>query len=235
MGLPVPKPKPTVLLTRPRAQSESFAQDLRANGFDGKILISPLMQIEPTGAVVDLEQVDGVIFTSRNAVEFAPNGAKQAWCVGEKTVEVAQRKGWQTISADGDVDALLQQILASRPTGKLLHLRGEHSRGAVTQRLRDAGYAAEELVVYRQAALTLSGEARERLSGESPVIVPLFSPRSAALFVNSGPFVAPIWGVAMSKAVADEMKSNAPDKLLVAKAPKAELMRKSVLSLVKPA
>ncbi len=235
MGLPVPKPKPSVLLTRPRAQSERFAQDLRGQGFSGEIVISPLLKIKATGQITGLEQAAGVIFTSRNAVECLPAMSKTAWCVGRKTAERARQKGWDAKSADGDVETLFQLILRAKPQGRLVHLRGTHSRGALVARLQDSGFDAEEMVVYQQLFQPLNSKALSLLSGETPVIVPLFSPRSAALFAKSAPFAAPVYGVAMSEAVRQEMQDVTTRQMLVAAAPNAVSMQKSVLSLTEAA
>lgn len=232
MGLPLPKPLPSLLLTRPQAQSELFAGALREAGFDGETVISPLIQIEATGAMVDPEGCDAAIFTSRNAVDHAPKLARPAWCVGDKTAEYAKSFGWQAISASGDVDDLVKAILAEAPQGRLMHFRGEHSRGQVASRLTQTGLNAEEHVVYRQLALPLSDAAKTLLSGNNPVIVPLFSPRSAAQFAKGAPAGAKIWGIAMSKAVADEMANLGCERLLISAAPTAKSMQDSILSLI---
>lgn len=232
MGLPVPKPKPTLLLTRPLAQSEQFAQMLRGRGYDGAIVISPLLQIEGTGVQPNLDDVEGVIFTSRNAIDFVAAAKKPAWCVGEKTAEAAGAAGWDAISADGDADALVAAILAANLSGKLAHVRGEHSRGDVAHRLIQAGTETVECVVYRQSPLDLTAEAYAALSGETPVIVPLFSPRSAGLFANKGKFNAPLYVVVMSEAVAQSLDKVGEERVIVTRRPTAASMLESILSLI---
>lgn len=230
MGLPVPKPKPTVLLTRPLAQSKQFAQDLRADGFSGEIVISPLLTIKPVEFAVDTSAMAGAIFTSRNAIDFAPEAKRPAWCVGEKTAEKARDHGWHAISADGDVETLRDEMIKAQPAGKWVHFRGAHSRGNLADKLNEAGINTEEKVVYDQIANPLSEDAKNLLSGEMPVIVPLFSPRSARLFADAAPFKAPIWVVAMSDAVARNVKKIKTEHLIVSPKATAKAMLSAVLT-----
>ena len=60
---------PTIIITRPKAQAERFANDLQdAYGADLPILIAPLMRIDPVDPSGSLGSPDHVIFTSANAV-----------------------------------------------------------------------------------------------------------------------------------------------------------------------
>ena len=60
----------TLLLTRPRAQSQAFAEVLAAR-LPGRFrpVISPLLEIVPLPAPLDLDGLQGLIFTSANGVE----------------------------------------------------------------------------------------------------------------------------------------------------------------------
>ena len=127
MGLPVPKPSPTILLTRPQAQSEQFAAALRDRELRNVIVISPLLEILPTGNGEKLDSFEEAIFTSRNALDFVPAAQKRAWCVGDKTAEKARALGWDAVSADGNVDDLAAAIVAANPAAPLMHFHGEHS------------------------------------------------------------------------------------------------------------
>ena len=77
----------TLLLTRPRAQSEAFAEVLAAE-LPGRFraVVSPILEIVPVAAALDLDGLQGLIFTSANGVEqFAartPERSLTAWCVG---------------------------------------------------------------------------------------------------------------------------------------------------------
>ena len=185
-----------VLLTRPQAASEDFAARLPAGI---KTLISPVLQIQHRSEKPDLTGIDALAFTSRNGVEaFAatrPPTNIRAFCVGDATAELARGAGLDAISAQGDVEALLALITKQKPSN-LLHIRGAHSRGDLTARLTQAGLNARDHVLYDQLQMPLNAEARALLFGPDTVIMPLFSPRSAALVAQqlSGSSRGPMTG-----------------------------------------
>lgn len=220
-----------VLVTRPIAEAQAFVLDLgRRFGPGVRPILAPLMATDHLTPVLPPGPFAGVIFTSAAAVEAAlrmgadlPN---DAWCVGRKTADRATAAGFRAHSADGDADALVMTILADKPQGRLLHLRGEEVRGAVAERLISAGIETVSAVVYRQAAQPLSAEGAAVLACEGPVILPLFSPRSAALFRAAMPrnSLATLILVAMSGTVADAARPIPHLVLFTAAEPTAKAM-----------
>ena len=205
----VPDPVP-VLLTRPEPDATAFARLLTAEfGARVRPVVAPLMAVEHLTRHLPEGAFDAVIFTSSAGVaaakELQPLLPKKAWCVGAKTARQATAAGWEAITGGGDADALVRAILTAQPRGRLLHLRGEDTRGAVAERLSSAGLETESLIVYRQVPQPLTREASELLQSSGVVIVPLFSPRSAQLFAEALPtgHAATLWLVGMSPAVAD--------------------------------
>lgn len=196
----------TLLLTRPLASSRRFAVQLRDRFGDLSVVISPLMRIEPVGTVPDLAGIRAVIFTSRNAVDAAgPGNGLPCYAVGAATAAAARAAGFDPIAVAEDANSLFQRILADRPAGALLHLRGRHARGHLAERLNGAGIEAREAVVYEQLETPLSEAAKALLRGATPVIVPLFSPRSAKIFARQHRGEAPLLIAAMSDAVTDAL------------------------------
>ncbi|MFO1208171.1 MAG: uroporphyrinogen-III synthase [Amaricoccus sp.] len=179
----------TLLLTRPRAQSEAFAREVEAR-MPGRFVavVAPVIAIAPVAAEVELEGVGGLVFTSANGVErFAALTAERglpAWCVGAMTAAAARRAGFAARSAGGDVEALAAMLAAEHRAeeGVLLHVRGRHAAGDLLGRLAAAGVAARAAEVYEQAPVPLPGEARALLAGGRADVVAFFSPRSAAAF-----------------------------------------------------
>ncbi len=171
---------PTLVLTRPEAQSRALAAELAAElGPNIPIVISPVLEIEGTGTAVDLSGYAGVILTSANAVRFAPDLAGiRAYCVGERTAEAARNAGADVKLVAQNADDLVARL---KGPGPLIHLRGEYARGQIADRLKSAGIDTHEAVIYRQNDCPLSEEARELIEGETAVILPLYSPRSAEL------------------------------------------------------
>lgn len=223
---------PSILLTRPRADAQGFAELLRAQGVTAPIEMSPIVEIVTTDAFVDFEGVSGVVFSSRNAVASVPGQDLPAWCVGTATAEVARAKGWHAAAADGDAEALYGRVLADAPEGPLLHIRGEIARGDLAARLTQAGIETRDMIVYRQESRPLSEVANVLLSQANPVIVPLFSPNAAVQFAAQGPFKAPILIVAMSEAVAQEMGELPRETLVLAEKKEAAAMANAIIGLL---
>ena len=229
-----------VLLTRPEAQARAFAADL-ATHFGNRLrpVIAPMMAVQQLTPTLPSGPFSGVIFTSSAGVEAAvhlPDPLPRlAWCVGRATARQAERAGFQAHDGGGDADALVAAILADPPPGALLHLRGEDTRGNVAERLNSAGLETVSIVVYRQMAQPLTGEAMALLRQPGPVILPLFSPRSAELMAKAAPSVlADLHLVAMSTAVADAALAIAHRSLHIAARPEAAAMLDGVgLALTK--
>ena len=237
--VPQSRPMP-LLLTRPAEQSERFAAMVAARmpgQFDP--ILTPLMA--PAFLSPDIPDLpwSSVIFTSETGVEAALRLAKpgqifprRAWCVGDRTTDVARSAGFDAVSAQGDAEALIALVLASHDQGPLLHLRGRDARGDIAPRLAAQGRPAHGAIVYAQDPQPLTPAARIALDGSTPVVVPLFSPRSAALFAGQGPFSAPLCITAISEATARAAASLAPHRISVAERPDAEAMVAAVETIV---
>ncbi len=227
----MPPSRPAILLTRPRQQAERLARSLRKRlGHRAEILISPLLEIEFIPDNAPLPDAAQLIFTSENGVSaFArehPGEKRVAWCVGPRTGEAAKAAGLSVRIGAGNAERLAEDIIAAEPGGPLIHYRGEHVRGDIAARLRAAGLEAQARIVYRQKPLPLTPEARRLIGGERLVLVPLFSPRSAALFVREAGHAEQksIHMIAMSRNVANVVKDAGLDVAAIATEPDAEAM-----------
>lgn len=192
---------PVVLITRPEAAARRFAAQVEALGL--RHVIAPLLRIAPVSHDAQaVREARGLVFTSENGVRFAGQGnGRPAWCVGPRTAEAARAAGYDVTEGPGDAAGLIPLI------GDLgrgwLHPHGAH----VAARLPVPG-----VVVYDQLPLPLSPEAGVLLQGASPVILPIFSPRSARLAAGAveaarGPAGAPIWTVPISAAAEAEWRA----------------------------
>ncbi len=215
----------TLLLTRPLPQSERFAAMVGETLPDLPVVISPILRIVPADTP-ELRDGEDVILTSANALGVIdPNllTGRTAYCVGDRTAEAAKAAGMHAVSADGDADALVR-LLQSIPVAEpLVHLRGRHSRGDVAGSLVRAGLDVREIVVYDQQPASLTPEARVLLNKTAPVILPLFSARSAALLSEAAcDSRAALAVIAISKVAASAWNGPIPARLVVAARPKAE-------------
>ncbi|AZY94954.1 uroporphyrinogen-III synthase [Paracoccus sp. S4493] len=184
-----PAPRPILLMTRPGDDSERTAARIGAD-----VIVAPILQIVPVdhdGAA--LARAPGLVFTSAHAVASAgPGRGRPAICVGERTGQVARDAGFAVIQGAGTADSLVPLIAASPVP--LVHPHGRH----LAQRLAVPG-----IVVYDQRPQPLTARARAALMGARPVVVPVYSPRSARLLAGMAAGArAPLWLVAISDAAA---------------------------------
>jgi uroporphyrinogen-III synthase len=178
----VTETRPTILLTRPEAQSRELATRLKAQ-IDVPILVSPILEIVPVSFTLPVTP-RFLILTSAHAAEGARSAGLSglpAFCVGDRTAEAAAAAGLLPRSAGGDADALLALLKDAQPDGPGLYLRGRHAASDLEKDLAQAGIDTHSVVAYDQLPRPLSPEARAALHGTVPVILPVFSPRSARL------------------------------------------------------
>lgn len=177
--------EPICLLTRPTPQSQAFAARLP----ELDCVISAILRITPLE--FDRDQVTkarGFVFTSVNSVPLAgPALGRRAFCVGPGTAEAAAQAGFVVTVGPGDAEGLIPMLT---DCAGFLHLHGRH----IARELPVPGIA-----VYDQLAQDLSDEALDVLAGTRPVILPLFSPRSAELVSQAVIGAqAPLWTVSIS-------------------------------------
>lgn len=234
----MPATGPSILLTRPAARSESFARALRDRfGDDLNIVIAPVMRIE--SCVGDAPFPDGhaAVFTSVSAVaamrDHMPATATGAFCVGPATTQAARDAGWDAICAGQDADALVARLLRDRPARPLIHLHGEHARGRIAARLSAANVRCEERIIYRQIEEPLTVSAQNLLKTASPVIIPLFSPRSAALLLARLPGqTGTLWLATLSVAVTQAWGTGPQARLTQAETPDLKGMLAALSPLI---
>ncbi|MFE3836734.1 uroporphyrinogen-III synthase [Pseudogemmobacter sonorensis] len=223
-------PRPVVLLTRPAAQSARFAEALRARfGPDLAILISPLMETEALAPTLPPGPFAALILTSETgaaaACRLRAEGAElpgPAFCVGTRTAHAA--RGFQAVAAAGDATDLARLILSRPDPGPLLHLHGI-DRAADMARLLP-GRKVRSCAVYAQRARGFDAPVLDLLARPGPVLVPLFSPRSARLFAAAlppGPG-ADLRPVAISANARDALPAPMALRTRIAARPDAEAM-----------
>ncbi|SIO20616.1 uroporphyrinogen-III synthase [Vannielia litorea] len=218
-----------VLLTRPQRGNAEFGKALRETLGEVEIIENPLMEIVPLRPEALPGPEDAVIFTSVNGVEvcsaWQAGAGRRAWCVGARTAEAAQAAGFDAVAGGGTVQELPGLIHRAPPTGLLWHLHGVHRRGNLAAALAELGHGCRSEAIYDQRALPLSTAVAARIGSGAPIVVPLFSPRTAGLLAaevkNLG---ANLRVVALSGAVAAEW----PGAAVVADSPDAAAMLEAV-------
>ena len=157
-----------VLVTRPRAQSESFGEALHAAGFEP--IYFPVIEIRPIEnsaeldqALKDLAKYDWIVFTSANAVDKVfKQGRSQGSplpriaAIGPKTADALRKR-------DIEPDFIPEEYVAESILPGLGDLKGrrvllpraEIARKELPEAILKAGGIAHEIIVYQ----TLPAEA----------------------------------------------------------------------------
>lgn len=178
-----------------------------------RFLDAPLPQMAYRTLILTSETGVEAAVRLRDAGNVLPD---RAICVGDRTAAAAREAGMDAQSAQGDAEALIELVMSAEDTGPYLHLRGREARGDIAPRLAARGRTAESVIVYEQVSEKLTEEAMDTLSGDDPVLIPLFSPRSSLLLAQQGHFQAPLFVIAMSPAVAAAALDLAPARVEVA-------------------
>lgn len=205
-----PSPEPALLLTRPQEASERFVAALAMP--DVRTIISPIMRITGTQPNQDTPNPGTLIFTSEHAVHFYQGPwPRDIFVVGQRTAKALETQGRRVNAVFHTATTLLNDL--PEPLAQpIVHVRGAHIAVDIAQTLRDRGHSAHAQTVYDQIAQPLSNASQKLLLGEQPVVVPLFSPRSAALLLSELDRIggrAPVVLVAMSQAIAQAMGKKA--------------------------
>lgn len=208
---------PLCLLTRPLAQSQAFAAELPSV----ECLIAPILRIEALAFdAARVAAAPGLIFTSANAVPFAGAAwGRPALVVGPQTALAARAAGFLVQEGPGDALGMLP-LLAGREGW--LHLHGRHRARALP---------VEGIAVYDQIAQPLSAAAQAALAGARRLILPLFSPRSAALLSEAAADARAPIAVAAISARADAAYRGPARLRLTADRPEGASMQRVITSL----
>ncbi len=179
--------RPSLLLTRPKAQSLRFADAFRARfGAGWPVVISPLTELVFLSPELPQGRDQTLIFTSETGiaafVQLTERRDMTVFCVGPRTAQAARDAGLSDVrTGASDAAALTAGIIDSGHVGPFLHIRGAHVAGDVAGILTSAGIRAAEAIAYDQPPLAMTPQAKDLIAAHDPVLLPLFSPRAAEL------------------------------------------------------
>lgn len=172
-----------IIITRNLKAGQRTAIELRSLGLSRhRMILSPLVEIRFITPKLNLGRFRSAIFTSQNAARAAspPPAGMLAWCIGEKTADIARKKGFMVITAKGNAESLISLLKESPLKHPMVWLRGRHTAVDIQRRLFETGIQIQSEIVYEQQALCLSEAALENLQVQ-PCILPVFSPKTAAI------------------------------------------------------
>ena len=173
-----------VVITRPRAQADALAEQVRAIG--RQVVLLPLLEIFPLpdqsdliGALGQLPRYALVAFVSPNAIDAAfahvtqwPPGVALA-VLGEGSRAALARHGVDSGNATiispqdparSDSENLLQTLDLAALAGKqVLIVRGESGRELMADGLRAAGAIVTTVAAYRRSVPAMRADLRARL------------------------------------------------------------------------
>lgn len=161
-----------VLITRPRAQANDFAEKLREAGFEP--VFFPVIEIkevenntELQNAISNIQQYAWVVFTSVNAVDIVLNGSTPSVFVGVKIAAVGPKTADALSRHNLEPDFIPDEYIGEAifaglgdVKGKWILLpRAELAREELPKAIVKAGGIAHEIIVYRTlpAAIDLNG------------------------------------------------------------------------------
>lgn len=228
-----------VLLTRALDKSKRTAAQLACDGHDA--VLSPVLDMVPTGAIWPAGVIDGVIATSARAFELL--SAEPDWplpearrllpllLVGERTGEAARERGFDGPPLIGpDVKALAREIAARFPTPcRFVYLAGRDRKPDLEDSLAEIGHTIEPIEVYAAQpaeSLTEAALAFAR-TGEIGVVLH-YSRRSTDIFLglarNASLGLSRINHVCISHDAAAPLLTAGIHEVLIAKTPDEQAM-----------
>ena len=221
-------PQIDLLLTRPRVSSIAFVDALSLDTRKlVRSIVSPLIEISPLFPTYEI--IGPVIFSSVNGVRNAPEGEGQvAYCVGAMTTQSARAAGWDAFHMGDNAAELIANVSKKNTSTPLLHLSGKHTRGAISENLTRAGFQVQHFAVYDQKKKMLNNEATDALNSKFPLLLPLFSPRTAHIFAQQHQGSTDLEIIAFSAEVADQVKQLKFKSLTVLDRPTRTKMQEAV-------
>lgn len=186
-----------VLLTRALDEASRTAAALNARGH--RAILSPVLEMIPTGAQWPDGVVDGVLATSAQGFELlsaapdwpAPEARRlmPLYAVGERAAEAARERGFEgraTLAPDARAlaGAIVERLRGGAPA-RLVYLAGRDRKPELEAELRGAGHDIEAIEVYAaEPAEALDPEAAALIEAGAIACALHFSQRSARLFVE---------------------------------------------------
>jgi uroporphyrinogen-III synthase len=183
-----------ILLTRALDEAMRTAVKLEAHGH--RAILSPVLEMVPTGAQWPHGVVDGVLATSAQAFELfsdAPDWplpeARRLiplFFVGDRTLAAARERGFEGPALIApDAKELAASVAARLAAARLLYLAGRDRKPDLETRLLEAGNRIDVIEVYAAQATEFLSEAAEAHIAAGDIGAVLhYSRRSAEIFVD---------------------------------------------------
>lgn len=234
---------PTIILTRPHAQSMAMLPQVQALGLAACVAPVQSVVLHPYSHELDekLQAAEVLVASSQQAVLAVTQAFPKAhwhnklWVVpSEATQEVARAQGIsQILTGGGDAAGMVHTMLEhTTREAHVCYLRGDEVRVDVAQKLRDAGRIAESAEVYQVQPLPMTEELRALLQHGERCVFTLYSVRAlrtAQAWLHALGAVAE--AVCFSQAIAQEAEASCWKACHVVARPEQEQMLATLKTL----
>ena len=224
-----------LLLTRPLGGNERFCLKIKHLLYSCEILDNPIQRIDFLPSLSKVNKNSVLIFTSANGLRAAKKHNlinKKCFVVGANTKKIAVSFGYDVLGFSKDQENLLKLIKSKKPTESMVHIRGKHTVGNLCDALKINQFSCLDIIGYNQEPLKIKKQNLQKIHSGRPVILPIFSPRSAEL-LQSNLDLTGFNVIAISEAVAKIVTGVELGELVISKKPDLNSMQEATLAILR--
>ena len=224
-----------LLLTRPLGGNERFCLKIKHLLYSCEILDNPIQKIDFLPSLSKVNKNSVLIFTSANGLRAAKKHNlinKKCFVVGANTKKIAVSFGYDVLGFSKDQENLLKLIKSKKPTQSLVHIRGKHTVGNLCDTLERNQFSCLDIIGYNQEPLKIKKQNLQKIHSGRPVILPIFSSRSAEL-LQSNLDLTGFNVIAISEAVAKIVTGVELGELVISKKPDLNSMQEATLAILR--
>ena len=224
-----------LLLTRPLGGNERFCLKIKHLLYSCEILDNPIQRIDFLPSLSKVNKNSVLIFTSANGLRAAKKHNlinKKCFVVGANTKKIAVSFGYDVLGYSKDQENLLKLIKSKKPTESMVHIRGKHTVGNLCDALKRNQFSCLDIIGYNQEPLKIKKQNLQKIHSGRPVILPIFSSRSAEL-LQSNLDLTGFNVIAISEAVAKIVTGVELGELVISKKPDLNSMQEATLAILR--
>ena len=224
-----------LLLTRPLGGNERFCLKIKHLLYSCEILDNPIQKIDFLPSLSKVNKNSVLIFTSANGLRAAKKHNlinKKCFVVGANTKKIAVSFGYDVLGFSKDQENLLKLIKSKKPTESMVHIRGKHTVGNLCDTLKRNQFSCLDIIGYNQEPLKIKKQNLQKIHSGRPVILPIFSSRSAEL-LQSNLDLTGFNVIAISEAVAKIVTGVELGELVISKKPDLNSMQEATLAILR--
>ena len=224
-----------LLLTRPLGGNERFCLKIKHLLYSCEILDNPIQKIDFLPSLGKVNKNSVLIFTSANGLRAAKKQNllnKKCFVVGANTKKIAVSFGYDVLGFSKDQENLLKLIKSKKPTESMVHIRGKHTVGNLCDALKRNQFSCLDIIGYNQEPLKIKKQNLQKIHSGRPVILPIFSSRSAEL-LQSNLDLTGFNVIAISEAVAKIVTGVELGELVISKKPDLKSMQEATIAILR--